>query len=192
VTCLAQAPAAVRTHVMRLAAARAGTRPLEARHLRALDELVTRPAVAGCAAATGGAEARGGSAWLSLPGGSAVREYDRLILAGRAASAPNVDAPQSAALARIQVTGSDGPYVVRQWQPGDRMRPARLRGRSRKLGDLFINARVPRRLRACAVIVIRPADGVIVWAEHIGPASGCDVSVCLTPGIRLASNKISD
>jgi tRNA(Ile)-lysidine synthase len=186
VICLAQAPAAVRTHVVRLAAAHAGTRPLEARHLRALDELVTRPAVAG------GPAVRGGSARLSLPGGSAVREYDRLILAGPATSAPQVDEAQSPALARIQVTGADGPYVVRHWQPGDRMRPARLRGRSRKLGDLFIDARVPRRLRACAVIVIRPADGVIVWAEHIGPAFGCDVSVCLTPGNRLASNKISD
>ena len=173
--CLTPAPAAVRAHVMRLAAARAGTRPLEARHLRALDALATRPA------------ARGGSAWLSLPGGSAVREYDRLMFVGRAASPVEVDD----ALARIQVTGADGPYVVRRWQPGDRMRPARLRGRSRKLGDLFIDARVPRRLRARAAIVIRAADGVIVWAEHIGPAFGCDVSVCLTPGIRLASNKIS-
>jgi tRNA(Ile)-lysidine synthase len=177
---------------MRLAAARAGTRPLEARPLRALDDLATRAAVNDSAAARDGAVARGGSAWLSLPGGSAVREYDRLILAGRAAELLDVDEARSPALARIQVTGTDGPYVVRRWQPGDRMRPARLRGRSRKLGDLFIDARVPRRLRACAVIVIRATDGVIVWAEHIGPAFGCDVSVCLTPGIPLASNKISD
>jgi tRNA(Ile)-lysidine synthase len=184
VTSLAQAPAAVRCRAMSLAATRAGTGPLAARHLRALDELATRPGA--------------GSARLSLPRGAAVREYERLVFVGRTAPVDvdvdvDVDVAQPApALASIQVTGPDEPYVVRRWQPGDRMRPARLRGRSRKLGDLFIDARVPQRLRPRAVIVIRAADGVIVWAEHIGPAFGCDVSVCLTPGIPLASNKISD
>ncbi|HWN67989.1 MAG TPA: tRNA lysidine(34) synthetase TilS [Haliangium sp.] len=168
--CLAQAPAAVRRRATSLVAARAGTGPLEARHLRALDELATRPAA--------------GSVRLSLPGGTAVREYDRLVIAGHAAQMDDAQPD----LALIQVTGPDGPYEVRRWQAGDRMRPARLRGRSRKLSDLFTDARVPRRLRGRAVIVIRAADGVIVWAEHIGPAFGCDVSVCLTPGIALASN----
>jgi tRNA(Ile)-lysidine synthase len=174
--CLAQAPAAVRRRATSLVATRAGTGPLEARHLRALDELAARPA--------------SGSTRLSLPGGTALREYDRLVLVGHSAQADETQ-PEPA-LSLIQVTGTDGPYQVRRWQPGDRMRPARLRGRSRKLSDLFIDARVPRRLRAGAVIVTRVADGGIVWAEHIGPAFGCDVSVRLTPGIPLASNRMSD
>jgi tRNA(Ile)-lysidine synthase len=180
--CLAQAPPAVRTRALSLAATRAGTGPLAARHLRALDALAMRPSA--------------GSARLSLPGGTAVREYDRVVFVRRAAPGDAggdvAGAQPDPTLARVQVNGPDGPYVVRRWQQGDRMRPARLRGRSRKLGDLFIDAKVPRRLRARAVIVIRAADGAVVWAEHIGSAFGCDVSVCLTPGIPLASNKSSD
>ncbi|MEM7396066.1 MAG: tRNA lysidine(34) synthetase TilS, partial [Verrucomicrobiota bacterium] len=43
------------------------------------------------------------------------------------------------------------PYEVRRWRPGDRMRPVRLRGRSRKLSDLFADLRVPRDHRQSAL-----------------------------------------
>jgi tRNA(Ile)-lysidine synthase len=198
VAALGSAPAAVRRRAVSMAAARAGLGPLEARHLGALDALLARRAA--------------GTTQLSLPGGTAVREYDRLRFqripglredasgagGGRrhATHAADVSAAAGAPAALdpglIQVTGPDGPYVVRCWQAGDRMRPARLRGRSRKLGDLFIDAKVPRRLRARARVVIRAADGAIVWAEHIGPAFGSDVFVSLTPGNPLASNRMSD
>jgi tRNA(Ile)-lysidine synthase len=207
VAALQQAPAAVRSRAASRAAAGAGLGPLAARHLRALDALVTRPAA--------------GSARLSLPGGTATREYDRLIFArwifaGRAGQAVEMTAEMTAASLpepapgppevapeikievapeaelAVEIHGPDAPYRVRRWQPGDRMRPVRLRGRSRKLGDLFIDARVPRRLRGRAVVVIREADGAIVWAQHIGPAFGCEISVSLTPGTPLASNKVSD
>jgi len=48
------------------------------------------------------------------------------------------------------------------------MRPQRLKGRSRKLSDLFIDAKVPRALRATARVLER--DGEIVWVEHLGPS----------------------
>jgi hypothetical protein len=50
------------------------------------------------------------------------------------------------------------------------MCPRRLRGRSRKLSDLYVDARVPRPARRAAVVVVREADGEIVWAEHVGAA----------------------
>jgi len=204
VAALGSAPATVRRRVVSMAAARAGLGPLEARHLGALDALLARPAA--------------GTTQLSLPGGTAVREYDRIRFqripmfrdeasragGGQSHAAPAVhaapathaaeptDAPAALDPGLIQVTGPDGPYVVRCWQAGDRMRPARLRGRSRKLGDLFIDAKVPRRLRARARVVVRAADGAIVWAEHIGPAFGSNVFVSLTPGNPLASNRVSD
>jgi tRNA(Ile)-lysidine synthase len=198
VAALGSAPTAVRRRAVSMAAARAGLGPLEARHLDALDALLARPAA--------------GTAQLSLPGGTAVREYELLLfqrilfqpvsVSRDDAARANGDrshethathaANPAPGLELIQVTGPDGPYVVRCWQAGDRMRPVRLRGRSRKLGDLFIDARVPRRLRAVARVVIRAADGAIVWAEHIGPAFGSDVFVSLTPGNPLASNRVSD
>lgn len=87
-------------------------------------------------------------AGVDLPGGRVERRYDELVLA------------------TPDLAGCE----VRVWQPGDRMRPARLKGRSRKLSDLFIDAKVPRELRATARVALR--DGVIVWAEHIGAAYG--------------------
>lgn len=93
-------------------------------------------------------------AGVDLPGGRVERSYDRLVLV----------APR--AVAALEVPGCE----VRVWQPGDRMRPARLKGRSRKLSDLYIDAKVPRDVRATARVAIR--DGVIVWAEHLGAAYG--------------------
>jgi hypothetical protein len=52
------------------------------------------------------------------------------------------------------------------------MRPARLKGRSRKLSDLYIDAKVPRAARATARVLVRLADATIVWAEHVGAAFG--------------------
>ncbi|MBV8757707.1 MAG: tRNA lysidine(34) synthetase TilS [Deltaproteobacteria bacterium] len=86
-------------------------------------------------------------AGVDLPGGRIERVYGRLVLVHPAAE-------------------------LRLWRAGDRMRPARLNGRSRKLSDLFIDAKVPRELRKVARVLVR--DGEIVWAEHIGPAFGFD------------------
>ena len=89
----------------------------------------------------------------------------------------------------VEVTGMEGPYTVRQWQAGDRMRPERLKGRSRKLSDLFIDAKIPREQRAGAVVVERNRDGEIVWAEHIGRACATSVEVTLTRKVSAATNR---
>jgi tRNA(Ile)-lysidine synthase len=165
---LAAAPAPVAARALARAAAAAGAGPLSARHHAALHALIRRPA--------------SGSASLDLPGARALREYGlvRFVPASDDLVAPAAD---------LEVAGPDGPYEVRAVRPGDRMRPARLRGRSRKLSDLFIDARVPRRLRAAARVVVRASDGAIEWAEHIGPAHGTQISVTLTGSDTLATNK---
>ncbi|MBK9029787.1 MAG: tRNA lysidine(34) synthetase TilS [Myxococcales bacterium] len=99
-----------------------------------------------------------GTRGLDLPGGRVERIYDALVIAGPAAAAPP-----------LRALGPDGPYQIRPWQPGDRMRPARLRGGSRKLSDLYGDLKVARGLRAGARVVIA-ASGAIAWAEHVGPA----------------------
>ena len=60
------------------------------------------------------------------------------------------------------------------------MRPARLAGRTRKLSDLFIDAKIPRDVRSRARVVVR-SDGVIVWAEHLGLAYGETETVAPRP-----------
>jgi tRNA(Ile)-lysidine synthase len=114
----------------------------DATHLDDIDAIVLVPAR--------------GEIGIDLPGARIVRSYERLDVATAVEAAPLV-AP-------------DGPYELRVWQAGDRMRPARLKGRSRKLSDLYVDQKVPRSLRATARVVIRVTDGVIVWAEHLGTA----------------------
>lgn len=128
---------------------------LEARHLDAVMTLV--------------AGDTGGSRPIDLPGRRIWREYGMLAISDENPSTWTID-----------IRGEDGPYLARVWQPGDRMRPARLKGRSRKLQDLFTDARVPRQLRAGAVVVVRQSDQAIVWAEHLGVAVGISLDVALT------------
>jgi tRNA(Ile)-lysidine synthase len=116
---------------------------LDATHLEQLDALVTAPT-------------RGEIA-IDLPGTRLVRSYDLLRL------------PASAEAALTPVR--DG-HQLRTWKPGDRMRPARLKGRSRKLSDLYIDAKVPRDVRKTARVLVRTSDQTIVWAEHLGYAFG--------------------
>jgi tRNA(Ile)-lysidine synthase len=151
---IASAPAAVAKRALARAAAATGLSP-EAVHLDALRELCKQPSA--------------GTRTLDLPGGRAVRVYDRLQFVPATAHA--LSPPGQA------VDGPDAPYEIRPWRPGDRMRPPRLGGRSRKLSDLYTDARVPRGLRSVARVVVRSRDGAIVWAEHLGAAHGAHVQV---------------
>ncbi|MDX2093889.1 MAG: tRNA lysidine(34) synthetase TilS [Kofleriaceae bacterium] len=143
---LAREPAAIRKRAVALMLERAGL-GYEAAHLEQVDGLITAPA--------------DGEKTVDVPGGRVVRRYDalRVEVGPWATAASPMQAPE-------------GPYHLRIWRPGDRMRPARLRGRSRKLSDLFIDAKVPRSQRALARVLIRTTNDGIVWAEFIGLAYG--------------------
>jgi len=141
---LAGLPAAVRKRAVSLALDDAGI-DHDATHLDAIDRAVVRPP--------------GGTMRIDLPAARLARVYDRLELEGPAA-APSDLVPPS------------GPYLLRAWRPGDRMRPARLKGRSRKLSDLYIDAKLPRVVRAIARVLVRTTTDAIVWAEHVGVAHG--------------------
>jgi len=153
ITCsqLAAQPAAIRKRAVSLALEAAGV-DYDASHLDQLDGLVTR-------------RPRGELA-LDLPAARVVRRYDALVV--EKGSDP---------ISPGGIMGSDpilppGPYELRVWRPGDRMRPVRLKGRSRKLSDLFIDAKVPRARRTGARVLVCTTDGSIVWAEHLGLAFG--------------------
>jgi tRNA(Ile)-lysidine synthase len=143
---LAAQPAGVRKRAIALLLERAGL-GYDAAHLDAIDALVVRPPH--------------GQRAIDVPGGRAVRSYDVLHATHgvRPHGAPSLAPPA-------------GPYMLRTWRPGDRMRPARLKGRSRKLADIYGDAKIPRELRAAARVLIRTTDQGIVWAEHVGLAHG--------------------
>lgn len=141
---LARQPAAVRKRAVSLALEAAGL-DYDAAHLAPLDRLIAaRPR---------------GQVSIDVRGGSVRRTYDTLDVAREPPPPPPLAAPH------------DG-YELRTWRAGDRMRPARLKGQSRKLSDLYIDAKVPRAARATARVLVRRSDAAIVWAEHVGPAFG--------------------
>lgn len=160
-------PAAIRKRAYAVALEQHGL-GYEAVHLDAIDELVMRPAR--------------GEAGVDIAGARVVRSYDALLLAphGAAASAGRPHAGDGGA--DREPLAIPAGYELRVWRPGDRMRPARLKGRSRKLSDLFIDAKVPRDLRRGARVLVRVADQSIVWAEHLGIAFGESPDIVPVPG----------
>lgn len=151
---LAAQPAAIRKRAVSLALEAAEV-DYDAVHLDRIDALVTRRAQ--------------GELVLDLPGARITRRYDTLDLG----------APDHATA--TDLVRPDGPYELRVWVPGDRMRPVRLKGRSRKLSDLYIDAKVPRDLRTRARVLVCTTDGSIVWAEHLGLAFAAAENLRPTP-----------
>jgi tRNA(Ile)-lysidine synthase len=140
---LATQPAAIRKRAVSIALEAAGL-DYDAAHLDAIDRLIT--------------DGDHGQRSIDVRGGAVVRSYGVLSIACEPSEAPAFAIP-------------DG-FELRRWRAGDRMRPARLKGRSRKLSDLYIDAKVPRAMRDVARVVVRTSDATIVWAEHVGPAFG--------------------
>jgi tRNA(Ile)-lysidine synthase len=143
---LAAQPAAVRKRAVSLALEAAGL-DYDAAHLDHLDRTLTAP--------------ERGQISIDVRGGAIVRSYGVLSIAPRHDPAP---APP--------LVVPEGGYELRTWRAGDRMRPARLKGRSRTLSDLYMDAKVPRAVRATARVLVRNSDATIVWAEHLGVAFG--------------------
>ncbi|MFT3699708.1 MAG: tRNA lysidine(34) synthetase TilS [Kofleriaceae bacterium] len=128
---------------------------LDAGHLSAIDDLVCAPTR--------------GEVGLDLPGGRIVRRYDQL----------DVSRGEPPRISDLVVP--DG-YELRLSQPGDRFRPVRLNGHSKKLSDLYIDMKLPRDQRALARVMVRSEDRVIVWAEHLGLAHGERTDLTPLPG----------
>jgi tRNA(Ile)-lysidine synthase len=141
---LAQHPAAIRKRALALALDEVGA-GYDSPHLELLDALVT-------------ASSRG-QVKLNVKAATVVRTYDALTIEPEPEPEPESESVS-------------GLYQLRLWRPGDRMRPLRLRGHSRKLADLFVDAKLPRPLRRQARVLVRLADQAIVWAEHVGIAFG--------------------
>lgn len=140
---LAAQPAAVRKRAVALALEAEGV-GWDSTHLDAIDAVIAGPA-------------RGEIA-IDLPSGRFVRSYD---------AARFETEPRSVVVTPLAVPAG---CEARPWVAGDRMRPARLKGKSRKLSDLFADAKVPRSSRGAARVIVRSSDAAIVWAEHIGIA----------------------
>jgi tRNA(Ile)-lysidine synthase len=140
---LAAQPPAIRKRALAIALDAAGL-DYDAAHLEQIDRVACAP--------------ERGERRVEIPGATIIRSYGALSIA----------TPGAAPATLQPLEGCE----LRRWRAGDRMRPIRLKGRSRKLSDLYIDAKVPRSLRERARVLVRTSDQAIVWAEHLGSAFG--------------------
>jgi tRNA(Ile)-lysidine synthetase-like protein len=75
-----------------------------------------------------------------------------------------------------------GPLLVRRRRPGDRLRLAGGRG-SKRLQDLFVDAKVPQALRDAWPVVATPER--IVWVAGLRAAEGCLATAASRKIIKL-------
>jgi tRNA(Ile)-lysidine synthase len=101
---------------------------------------------------------------LSIPGETHIPE------AGCVVTARDAPAGGATVSSRGRSLYSTGPrresLVVRNRRPGDKFRPAGMRG-SKKLQDLFVDAKVPRATRDSVPVVVDERDR-IVWVVGFG------------------------
>ena len=69
--------------------------------------------------------------------------------------------PATACLSRAALAGRQ--LELRPWRDGDRIAPTGMNGRSRKLQDVFVTAKVPPDVRAALPLVADAETGEILW-----------------------------
>jgi tRNA(Ile)-lysidine synthase len=111
---------------------------------------------------------------LDVPGCVRVPEADCAISATPQAVPPGQSAGSRWPLVGrgeqvvVEARHLDGPLVVRSRRPGDTFRPLGLGGH-KKLQDLFVDAKIERKLRDSIPLVVDP-EGRIVWVAGLSVA----------------------
>jgi tRNA(Ile)-lysidine synthase len=90
------------------------------------------------------------------------------------------DLPAAASLAPAALRGRA--LTVRSWLPGDRMNPFGMRG-SRKLQDIWTDAKVPREEREATPVFV--CEGEVVWIPGYRVARGWEVRDGQKPALQI-------
>jgi len=163
-----------------LDANRHGVRP-ERKHVEAILRLIER-----------------GEGAIDVPGGRAIVAFERRRAAHAGPVEVAIPAPgrylwgsRAIEVASapgsgidVDVTQAPFPWTLRGQRPGDRYRQAG--GRTKKIADLFIDARVPREDRP-RLGVLADARGRVFWVESLRPGDACgqgEVSFRLRPEMK--------
>jgi len=96
---------------------------------------------------------------LPVPGKIKVPELGQIVSATLSGSVPKLTARgQTVAVSSERIAS---PLTVRNWRPGDVIRPLGLGGR-KKLQDLFVDRKISRANRQ-AIPIVADSRGKIVW-----------------------------
>jgi tRNA(Ile)-lysidine synthase len=211
---LAGAPAPLARRVVRRVAERLSGRPLAARHVEALLELVRADRVRGHLDLPGLAAERRGPVVVLVPGGQRTNRpapaacqtaaFERLlpvpgrvevpeagvaIVARAAAHAPAAFGLRGGGEAVVQAGAVRLPLAVRNRRPGDRLQPLGAPGR-RKLQDVLVDRKVPRAARDGVPIVV-DAAGRIVWVAGLVVAEWCRVTAPTASVVVLTLERLT-
>ncbi len=115
---------------------------------------------------------------LSLPGTADMGPVGTM----RAQTLPTVEREGGPLSVVIDAATIGGDLIVDRWRVGDRMRPLGMTG-TRKLSDMLIDAKVPRRNRG-AVPVVRDGES-IVWLAGVRMAEQYRVTDSTAHAVRL-------
>lgn len=131
------------------------------------------------------AEARTGGLFQLPHGVTVVVQHDTVVVSAGAAQSPSIDAEFEAAVPfegvvggwslRVAPDGGEGSVaipagsVVRRRRPGDRMR---LRGGTKKLQDVFVDLKVPRRERDSVPLIASGAR--VLWTPFVASTEPVD------------------
>ena len=85
--------------------------------------------------------------WVALPG-------DFSLIIERRSLSPNLDFRTNPRTAYFDAARLHFPLIVRPWQAGDRLQPFGMSGKSKKVSDLLVEAKVPlNRKKGCLVLL---------------------------------------
>lgn len=104
---------------------------------------------------------------LAIPGEVKVPEAGLAILAQRVSGSQDPEARLTARGGAVMVAGEQltAPLIVRNWRPGDAVRPLGLGGR-KKLQDFFVDRKVTRSERHLVPIVADKKRGIVWVVGH--------------------------
>lgn len=87
--------------------------------------------------------------------------------------------PAVCELSRARLAGRT--LALRTWRAGDRIAPTGMGGRSRKLQDVFVTAKVPTGIRAALPVLADAATGDILWVPGYRIAEAVAVESATAP-----------
>lgn len=87
--------------------------------------------------------------------------------------------PVACELSRTKLAGRT--LALRPWRAGDRIAPTGMGGRSRKLQDVFVTAKVPPGIRATLPVLADAATGDILWVPGYRIAEAVAVESATAP-----------
>lgn len=91
--------------------------------------------------------------------------------------------PAICELSRAALAGRT--LVLRTWKPGDRIAPTGMGGKSRKLQDVFVTAKVPSAIRASLPVLVDTESGEVLWVPGYRIAEAVAVESATAPCWRL-------